>query len=92
MGRRAFTDFIQIKNLRNGRFEDGKMVNLYFDLVIGSFTIRGVSKHLKSNSIRLNKGPGVVMKGNYVKTIVGLVDEAITRLREENVKRIAELD
>lgn len=91
MGRRAFTDFMQIKNLREGRRDDGgKVVNIYFDLVIGAFTIKGASLHGKSGSIRLNAGRRVSVKGSYIKTIRKMFDKAVIELRKENAKRNVE--
>lgn len=84
MGRRAFTDFIQIKNVREGFWVDGKMVSVYFDLIIGPFTIKGASWHQKSGSIRLNAGRRVFVKGSYVETIRSLIVAAIGEIRSQN--------
>lgn len=93
MGRRTFTDFIQIRNLREGYKVDGAVISLYFDLVIGSFTIWGVSWHNKSGSIRLNAGRRVTMKASYVKTIQRLVAKAIKEVQHKHLAKLkAELD
>lgn len=93
MGRRAFTDFIQIRNLREGFKVDGAVISLYFDLIVGAFTINGVSWHNKSGSIRLNAGRRVTMKASYVKTIQRLVAEAIKDVRRNHsAKQISEID
>lgn len=83
MGRRAFSDFVKIKNLREGVKVDDKVLTLYFDLVIGTFTLKGASWHVKSGSIRLNLGPRVIVKGSYIKTIRHLAVEAVKELRQQ---------
>jgi hypothetical protein len=93
MGRKAFTDFIQIRNLREGSKVDGKVVSLYFDLVVGAFTIKGVSWQPVSGSIRLNLGPRLQIKGSYVKTIRRMAVEAVKELRKKELeKRNAEFN
>lgn len=86
MGRKAFSDFIQIQNLREGARVDEKLVSLYFDLVIGAFTIRGVGWHVKSGSIRLNAGRRVSVKASYIKTIREMAVKAVIEYRKQKAE------
>lgn len=86
MGRKAFSDFVQIRNLREGRWEDGKLVNLYFEIVVGSFSFPRATWNPKTNSLRLNCGRGCRIKGSYVKTVIRLIKEAVIEYRKQNVK------
>ncbi len=52
MGRKAFSDFVEIRNLKNGAWVDGKMVSVKFDLRIGPFYIFDISWHPTSGSLR----------------------------------------
>lgn len=83
MARKAFTDFIQIKNLREGRWQDGKLVNLYFTIVVGSFSFPRASWNPTTNSLRLNCGTGAKIKGSYVKTVIKLIKAAIVEYRAQ---------
>lgn len=86
MGRKAFSDFVQIKNLREGKWEDGKLVNLYFEIVVGSFSFPRASWHIGSGSLRLNCGGGCRIKGSYVETVIGLVKAAVMEYRKQNAE------
>lgn len=86
MGRKAFSDFLKIKNLREGKWQDGKLINVYFELVVGAFSFPNVSWHPSSNSIRLNCGRGCKVKGNYIKTILKLINVAVIEYRKQNAE------
>lgn len=92
MRHQLFTDFIKIQRLRNGARVEGKMVSVYFDLVIGALTIKGASWHVKSGSIRLNAGPRVTLKGSYVKKIREMVQAAVVEFRQAALKTSEETE
>lgn len=90
MGRKAFKDFIQIKNLRNGAWVDGKMVSVNFDLHAGPFSIYGISWHVKSGSIRFPCPGKLKVMRPYIKIIREMVVEAVKE--RQTAKPIAEID
>lgn len=89
MGRKAFKDFIQVRNLQNGAWVDGRMVSVNFDLIVGPITFKSASWHVSSGSIRFNAGPFVKFKPTYIGMIREMVKGVVTarqqQKREEQV-------
>lgn len=89
MGRKAFKDFIQVRNLQNGAWVEGKMVSVNFDLIVGPITFKSASWHVASGSVRFNAGRFVQFKPTYVGLIRALVKAAVAarqqQAREETV-------
>ena len=79
--KKVFQEFIQVRNLREGTWKEGKMVTVYLDLIVGPFVFRGVSFKWATGSLRLN-AKGVSLKASYVKVIVGLIKKEIDKRRQ----------
>jgi hypothetical protein len=82
--KKLFHEYLSLQNLREGAWVDGKMVSVYADLLIGPFTLRGVSYQWATGSIRLNQRKSLTLKPSYIHIIVDLFKAAIKEKR--NVK------
>lgn len=83
MGRKAFKDFIQVRNLQNGAWVDGKMVSVNFDLIVGPITFKSASLHVQSGSVRFNAGRFVQFKPTYIGLIRDMVRGSIIERQQQ---------
>jgi hypothetical protein len=83
MGRKAFKDFIQVRNLQNGAWVDGKLVSVNFDLIIGPISFIRNSLHVMSGSIRFRRCAGVNIKTSYVHIVRELVRAEIKKRQQK---------
>ncbi len=75
-----FADHVKVANLRNGSFVDGKMIGLWFDLVVGPFTLLNVYYLWQTGSVQINNRK-VRVKSTYVEELKGIIHNAIRELR-----------
>jgi hypothetical protein len=84
-----FGDYVKIRNVREGKWVDGKLKSVYFDLVVGPFSFPHASWLPATGSLRLNAGgrKGAKIKGSYVATVVGMLQEVIVEMREKSLDK-----
>jgi hypothetical protein len=80
MRRTYFHEFIQVRNLREGNWEDDKLRSIICDLVVGPFTMKGVNLTADHKSLHLNQRR-TTLKANYVSVIKRKINDAVKELR-----------
>ena len=77
--RKLFQDFIQVKNIREGLWVDGKMLTVYFDIVVGPFTFMGASYKWATGSLRIQGRKIIKFKASYHPILKKIIVEAIDK-------------
>ena len=85
MRKTYFHEFIRVRNLREGNWEDGKLQSIFCDLVVGPFTMMGVNLTTDQKSLHLNQRR-TTLKGAYVKVIKRKINEAVREMRNAQTK------
>ena len=78
--RKQFHEYIQVKNLREGAWIDGKLRSIFFDLRVGPFSFFGCNFTSDYRSLHLN-AKKVTMKPAFVAMVRKKVKAAVKQLR-----------
>jgi len=76
-----FSEFIQVRNLRNGNFVDGAMVGVWLDLIVGPFSFRNVYYAWKSNSVQFRQGKNARIKPAFIPHLRKIIVQAIKQFQ-----------